>query len=339
MSRVVFTLFQQIFILILITYASAGCNEVDERTIPSEEQWSIAISKLVERVTKVTFKNMGFVYDSSGLDFLVTQDDWFVAIIASKSDTIGAYHPYIGQLSNEHLIYRFLSPIRSLNYEQLLNYCRLKENDSLYTLIGEYDFWSDKNELRRMWYEAINYTLDGDYTEDWGFSSMYITELEELGEQEEKHLSLSTEDKWTLAMIALLKQQEKTEQFTELTDESFVNRMDFFIKNDKWFVAIFSRRNDTSGIYQPIIGHLKEHILEYKYLHKENHYLEGESLEKYISLFESGTLWSLIEENKFWESDSALQRIFESSFLKPLNENSKSDSGRIMYLEVSSLKN
>ena len=80
------------------------------------------------------------------------------------------------------------------------------------------------------------------------------------------------------------------------------------------------------------------HILEYKYLHKENHYLEGESLEKYISLIESGALWSLIEENKFWESDSTIRRIFEYTLVTPLTGDSKSDSDRIMYLEIPSLK-
>ena len=66
--------------------------------------------------------------------------------------------------------------------------------------------------------------------------------------------------------------------------------------------------------------------------------MEGESLEKYISLIESGALWSLIEENNFWESDSTFLRIFENAMETPLSGNGKSESDRIMYLEVPSLK-
>ena len=154
-----------------------ACSEEVEDPIPTEEEWSIAMSELTEWVRTVPFRNEGVEYDSTDVDFFVTNDYWFFTIIGSHQDTASVYQPYLGQLSKEHLIYRFTSPIVKLHDKEIQNYRRLKKNDSLFSLVGENGFWLNEDTLLSIWNYAIHHTFYGDFTEDYGFESIVIDEL------------------------------------------------------------------------------------------------------------------------------------------------------------------
>lgn len=165
-----------IHLLLLIAIVLSTCKEAP----PTEEEWTFAKSALLERVKTVTFRNLEVEYDTTRIDFFVTNGKWFVALIVSYGDSAGAYQPYIGRLSGHHIYNQFMSPINKLDKKELLEYKIRLETGSIYSLVGQRNFWKSEKNLQKIWGCACSHTINGAFTETGaGFMSISIKELRE----------------------------------------------------------------------------------------------------------------------------------------------------------------
>ncbi len=121
-----------------------------------------------------------------------------------------------------------------------------------------------------------------------------------------------TDEQWTAALESFREGSERRLGRTLLPDDSLEVDYDFVRTAGQWFFCVMSKRNDSIGVYQGLVGRMEDDYFYYASFEVGDYHLRGESMQEYVRLAESDSLWSLFGAHGFWEDEDDLKYVHDS---------------------------
>lgn len=147
------------FSFIIFVFGISSCSEkIDCPPMENDFNWNYAFNELESIADKSGLFNNELVSGQTiEINFVKHNGRWFTIVTSKRSDSVGFSRFHVGFVCRKTIYYSeihdgFPAKMRGDN---LARYNHLLESDSLWTIFGDYAYWSDSTTMKKLFLSTI----------------------------------------------------------------------------------------------------------------------------------------------------------------------------------------